>query len=179
MADEQCIFCMIAQNKIQSAKIVDNESCTAFLDIKPATKGHIQIIPKMHSPIFLELDEPVKQKIFSIALSIGQVLVKKLGATGVSYLINEGAGAGQRVAHCSINVIPRYENDGVSIGWPDKQMNQEEFEAYCSEIAAQFNSQDASKQTAKPETKIEKKAAEKEEKPDEAIKIKPRIPKYW
>jgi hypothetical protein len=58
-------------------------------------------------------------------------------------------------------------------------MNQEEFEKYCSEIAAQFNSQDASKPTVKPEPKIEKKAIEKEEKPDEAIRIKPRIPKYW
>jgi len=170
MADEQCLFCMIAQNKIQSAKVLDDESCVAFLDIKPASKGHMQIIPKAHAPIFLDLDEPTRFKIFNIALNIGQTLIKKLGATGVSYIINEGVGAGQRVAHASIHAIPRYDKDEVSISWPDKQMNQEEFIAYRDEVI--------SKVTAKAPS-AEKPKEEKKEKPKEDIKLKPRVPRYW
>lgn len=179
MADEQCIYCMIAENKIQSAKIYEDEFCVAFLDIKPATKGHIQVISKAHSPIFMELDEASKNKMFSIALSIGQTLVKKLGANGVSYLINEGVGAGQRVAHSSIHVIPRYEGDEVSIGWPDKQMSQEELSKYINEVITQVSSQNASSAVA-PSPKTAPKVEEKKEsEPEEIVKLKPRVPRYW
>jgi len=176
MADEQCIFCMIAQNKIQSAKVYEDELCLAFLDIKPATKGHIQVISKTHSPIFMELSEAIKNKIFTIALTIGQTLIKKLNATGVSYIINEGVGAGQRVAHSSIHIIPRYENDEVSIGWPEKQMSQEEISKYLNEIITKITSQNPPEVSAKPEPKPVEKV---EEKHKEDIKINPRIPKYW
>ena len=181
MTEEQCIYCMIAQNKIQSAKVYEDEYCVAFLDIKPATKGHMQVISKAHSPIFMELDEATKNKMFSIALNVGQTLVKKLGATGISYIINEGIGAGQRVAHSSIHVIPRYENDEVSSDWPDKQMNQEELSKYISEVVTQITSQSAQQPgNHKPELKAADKTEDKkEQKPEEVIKIKPRIPKYW
>ena len=178
MADEQCIYCMIANGKIQSAKIYEDELCVAFLDIKPATKGHIQVISKAHSPVFIELDEAIRNKMFNIALTVGQTLVKKLNALGVSYLINEGVGAGQRVAHASIHIIPRYEKDGLVISWPDKQMSQEELGKYINEIITQITSQ-PTKATA-PTPKVEEKKEEKpKEKPAEEIRIKPRIPKYW
>ena len=177
MAEEQCIFCMIAQGKISTTKVHEDELCVAFLDIKPATKGHIQVISKSHSPIFADLDDSTKQRVFSIALILGKTLVSKLGATGVSYIINEGAGSGQRVAHASIHVIPRYENDEVMISWPDKQMTQEEIVKYYNEIAALFAAQGPTKQAPKPEPKAEEK--KQESKPAEEIKIKPKIPRYW
>jgi histidine triad (HIT) family protein len=181
MTDEQCIFCMIANNKIQSAKLYEDALCIAFLDIKPATKGHVQVISKVHSPIFMELDEVSKNKIFNIALSIGQTLIKKLNANGVSYIINEGVGAGQRVAHCSIHVIPRYEGDEVSIGWPDKQMNQEDLTKYINEIITQVSTKNESSiPVQKPTPHVEKKSNDKlKEKKEEVIKLKPRIPRYW
>jgi histidine triad (HIT) family protein len=176
MADEgQCIFCMIANGKVQTLKVYEDELCVAFLDIKPASKGHVQVISKAHAPLLSKLDEPSRQRVYSIALTIGNTLVSSLKATGVSYIINEGAGAGQRVAHASIHVIPRYENDGLNISWEGKEMGQEELGKYYNDVAAAFGSA--------PEAKPAPKQKEPEpvkEKPKESEKvIRPRIPRYW
>jgi len=183
MADEQCIFCMIAQNKIQTLKVHEDDLCVAFLDIKPASKGHMQVISKAHSPLFSELDDASRQRVFSMAFLLGKTIVMNLGASGVSYIVNEGAGAGQRVAHASIHVIPRYENDGIAISWPDKQMSQEELGKYYNEIAQMFNSSAPKENNAQKPAQIVQKPAEPEKKAEEKkepIKeIKPRIPRYW
>ncbi|MDD2678986.1 MAG: HIT family protein [Candidatus Nanoarchaeia archaeon] len=177
MSDENCIFCLIAQGKSQSAKVFEDDACMAFLDIKPASKGHIQIIPKVHAQIFLELDEATRNRIFSIALSLGQNLIKKMrGATGISYIINEGVGANQRVAHASIHVIPRYEGDKVSISWPDKQLSGEELSDYVNSVISEIKSEQSA--PAKKSAKSHEPAPEKKEKEDDIV-LKPRIPKYW
>lgn len=170
---EQCIFCLIAQNKIQSAKIYDDNEITAFLDIRPASEGHVQVISKAHAPILSALPKEVSCKMLTIALSIGGGMVQKLGATGVTYLINEGQGANQKIAHASINVIPRYEGDTVSIGWEEKQMSQEEVSKYLQNVIKKLQSE-------KPVEKEEKIIIEEEPEIEESnITVKERVPKYW
>lgn len=175
---EQCIFCLISQGKIQAAKVYEDEDLIAFLDIRPATQGHIQVISKQHAPLINMLPPEIKNKIFNIALSIGNNLIQKLGSTGVSYLINEGSGAGQRIAHASIQVIPRYENDGVTIGWEEKQLSQEEINSYLTGVIKKLQSegQAPQKQEVKPVEKVEKEETKSEEKIEE---MQERVPKYW
>ncbi len=176
MADiEQCIFCMIANGKVQTLKVYEDELCVAFLDIKPASKGHIQVISKAHAPLLSKLDEPSKLRVYSIALTIGSTLISSLKAAGISYIINEGSGAGQRVAHASINIIPRYEKDNLNLSWTGKDMNQEELAKYYNEIAAAFGSAPA----AKPEPKPEEPEPIKEKPKEPERIVKPRIPRYW
>ena len=184
MADEQCIFCMISEGKIQAAKVYEDEHCCAFLDINPASKGHMQVISKIHSPIISSLDEASKAKMLNISLNLGQALVSKLGATGISYLMNEGAGAGQRVAHAAIQVIPRYEGDGISISWPEKKMSQEEIQAYVSEVISMLTGNaPAQKSSApmqsEPKPNPEKPKEVQKDEPEEIAEQKPRIPRYW
>jgi histidine triad (HIT) family protein len=179
MIDEKCIFCLIGSNKVQSAKIFENEECCAFLDINPASKGHVQVISKEHAPLISMLPDNIKSKMFDIALKLGDKIVKNLGASGVSYIINEGAGAGQRVAHASINIIPRYENDNINISWEGIKLDEKALPEYIDSVIKQLVAE--SPKLEKKET-VAQKAPEpkKEEKKDEEIiKIKPRVPKYW
>ena len=43
-----CLFCDIVNNKIQSEKLIENDSIIAFEDINPQAPTHILIIPKKH-----------------------------------------------------------------------------------------------------------------------------------
>ncbi len=178
MPEEQCIFCMIAEGKIQAVKIYEDNDVLAFLDIRPATEGHMNIIPKQHAPLFSMLPNEIRAKLFNVALSLGAGLVKKLGATGVSYIINEGAGANQRVPHASMKIIPRYENDGVVISWEQKEWNQEEISKYLSKVLAKLQGEaEPPKEESAPPVVEEKKEEEKKE--EDVIVEEERIPRYW
>ena len=48
---QQCIFCQIISSKIPSKKIYEDSTCLAVLDINPAAKGHLLLLPKEHYAI--------------------------------------------------------------------------------------------------------------------------------
>ncbi|VVB75229.1 HIT domain protein [Candidatus Tiddalikarchaeum anstoanum] len=179
---QQCIFCLIGEGKIQSANIWNDADVVAFLEIKPASNGHIVVISKVHAPLISMLPKEVSAKMFSIALSIGSGIVKKLGATGVTYLINEGKGAGQKIAHAAINIIPRYDNDGVTISWPEKKLSQDELTKYISGIFEKLQSPEDAKKESHPVQAAQPPKEEKNESPkkeEKTVVIKERVPRYW
>ena len=48
MKKEDCIFCKIASGEIPSNTIYENSEFKVIMDIAPASKGHVLIIPKEH-----------------------------------------------------------------------------------------------------------------------------------
>ena len=48
MKKEDCIFCKIAGGEIPSNTIYENSEFKVIMDIAPASKGHVLIIPKEH-----------------------------------------------------------------------------------------------------------------------------------
>ncbi len=45
---ENCIFCKIAKKEIPAEIVFENDDFLAFLDIRPQSPGHTQVIPKQH-----------------------------------------------------------------------------------------------------------------------------------
>lgn len=45
---ENCVFCKIVAGEIPSEKVYEDENFLAFLDIRPQSPGHTQVIPKNH-----------------------------------------------------------------------------------------------------------------------------------
>lgn len=47
----QCIFCAIVNNQVESYKIAENSDAIVVLEINPLSKGHSLVIPKNHIPL--------------------------------------------------------------------------------------------------------------------------------
>ena len=45
---EDCLFCMIAEGKIPSKKLYEDEQVVAFYDINPQAKVHFLVVPRKH-----------------------------------------------------------------------------------------------------------------------------------
>ena len=80
---ESCIFCKIANKEIPSKVIYEDEKCLVFLDISPATKGHVLIIPKNHYADLFEIEESELFYLMGIAQKISQRLKDRLGFEGL------------------------------------------------------------------------------------------------
>lgn len=117
MADENCIFCKIISGEIPSTAVYEDEDFRAILDVNPAARGHVIILPKKHAANIFELDEAEASKVFPIAKKIATAVMKTYHCDGVNILQNNGEAAGQTVFHLHVHVVPRYYGDGVNIMW--------------------------------------------------------------
>ncbi len=114
---EDCIFCKIIAGEIPSTAVYEDEDFKAILDVGPAARGHVIIIPKKHAENIYELEDEDAAKVFPIAKKIATALKKTYDCDGVNVLQNNGKAAGQTVFHLHVHVVPRYYSDDVKIMW--------------------------------------------------------------
>ena len=125
-ARESCIICQIVGNKIPSKKIYEDELALAVLDVNGANPGHCFVMPKNHYPIIEQVPDTEVGRLFQVSNKISSAIFESLGAQGTNIFVTNGIPAGQTVAHFTINVIPRKENDGINLQWQPKQLSEEE-----------------------------------------------------
>ncbi|MBT4539202.1 HIT domain-containing protein [Candidatus Woesearchaeota archaeon] len=110
---QQCIFCQIVSGKIPSKKIYEDEKVIAILDINPAAKGHLLLLPKEHYSIMPQIPDEDLSHLFLIAKQLSKKMLQKMKVAGTSIFIANGLAAGQRAQHFMIHIIPRKQGDGV------------------------------------------------------------------
>ena len=120
-----CIFCKIANGEIPSDKVYEDENFRVILDLSPASKGHMLILPKSHARDITELQEDIAGKALVLAAKLGRASMNALGATGFNTLANTGESAGQTVFHCHIHVIPRYDDASSIVSWTPRESDKE------------------------------------------------------
>lgn len=108
-----CIFCKIANKKIESNIVYESNNIIAFLDIDPINEGHILVIPKEH---YLDIDE-IPKELLTHLLDITQkivIAIKKIYNPN-GYSIMQNGGEFNDIGHFHLHIFPRYQNDGF--GW--------------------------------------------------------------
>lgn len=137
MKDENCIFCKILAGEIPSTAVYEDDDFKAILDVNPAARCHVIILPKNHAANIYELPDEDASKIMVVAKKIATAIEKAYHCDGVNILQNNGEAAGQTVFHLHVHVIPRFKGDTVNIGWKQGDMP-EDLDAICKEIQAQL-----------------------------------------
>jgi histidine triad (HIT) family protein len=110
---QQCVFCQIVEGKIPSRKVYEDETCIAVLDINPAARGHLLLLPKEHYMIMPQIPDEVVGQMMIAAKKLSQALLRGVKASGTNIFIANGSVAGQKSQHFMIHIIPRKEGDKV------------------------------------------------------------------
>ncbi len=134
MKDENCIFCKLANGEIPTATLYEDEDFRVILDASPASKGHALIIPKEHYADLYELDDELAAKVLILAKKMITKLTDVLGCDGYNIVQNNKEAAGQTVFHFHLHMIPRYQNDGVGLGWKMGTLTDEDKEELLAKI---------------------------------------------
>ena len=113
-----CIFCKIVSGEFGSATIYENDEFKVILDRFPANEGHVLILVKEHVANIFEID-PDKA---------GREMKARLGFDHMNVMQNNGTVAGQTVFHFHLHLIPRYENDGITIAYKPMDLTDEQIE---------------------------------------------------
>jgi histidine triad (HIT) family protein len=111
-----CIFCAIADGRLPSSQVYSDEDVVAFLDIRPLTKGHLLVVPRVHAAGLAELAEGDGERAFAVARRLAQAIrASDLPCEGINVFLADGAVAGQEVFHVHLHVLPRTTGDGFGV----------------------------------------------------------------
>ena len=101
----QCIFCSIASGKAESFKVSESDSAVAVLELNPASRGHVLIIPKEHL-----LVESFPAEIKSFGGAVAQNIQEKLKPKDVE-ISSQNLGS-----HGVMNLVPVYKEESINGG---------------------------------------------------------------
>lgn len=99
-----CIFCKIANKEIPSKLIYEDDFLIAFHDIVPVAPVHVLIVPKVHIPSMMHVEDyELLKKVFQAA----QKIAVELGVheDGFRLVNNCGQYGGQTVGHFHFHLI--------------------------------------------------------------------------
>jgi len=118
---DECVFCKIAKGIVPESVVYTDEKVLAFMDIQPVNPGHVLVIPKVHASGLSNLDEETGAHMFKVGMRVADA-VKRSGVKcdGVNLLLSDGRAAFQEILHVHLHVIPRFEGDGLHIGFGRK-----------------------------------------------------------
>lgn len=113
----ECLFCGIVEGRVPSFPVHQDERTVAFLDVNPATAGHLLVVPRRHARDLLAAPADDLAACISTAQQVAGRLVQRLGATGVNVVNACGRSAWQTVPHLHLHVVPRYDTDALQLPW--------------------------------------------------------------
>ena len=134
MKKEDCVFCKIVNGDIPSNTIYENSEFKVIMDISPATKGHVLVLPKEHFKDIYDIDAETAGKLSQLAAVVARALKEVLHCDGLNIIQNNGEIAGQTVFHFHMHLIPRYEGDDVTVKWKEHSMDAEEMDQLRKDI---------------------------------------------
>ena len=116
-ADPDCLFCKIVAGELPATRVAEDERTVTFMDINPATRGHVLVVPREHARDLLSIDPEDLAAVAQAGQRIAASMPERLGADGVNLLNSCGRAAWQTVFHFHLHVIPRYDTDPLRLPW--------------------------------------------------------------
>jgi histidine triad (HIT) family protein len=118
-----CVFCRVVAGNSESDILYQDETITAFRDIRPQAPTHILIVPNEHVSTpkeLLERDSSLLVGMFSKAHALAEAA--GIADRGYRLVINTGPDAGQMIDHLHLHLLggKPLQPEGMVLRWKDE-----------------------------------------------------------
>lgn len=109
-----CIFCEIVAGRAPAKIVYQDETVTAFRDLRPRAPTHILIVPNQHIESVADLQGDGHLSAAADCLrAAGQIAASEGLSRGYRVVTNVGPDSGQSVFHLHFHLL-----GGRRMGWP-------------------------------------------------------------
>jgi histidine triad (HIT) family protein len=117
------------------SEVVDSDERTVtVMDINPATRGHVVVMPRAHTENLLTVSEEDLAATMAAVRRIVTRMNDTIRPAGFNILNNMGRAAWQSIFHFHVHVIPRYEDDPLQLPWLPEPADPEELASVAAEL---------------------------------------------
>jgi histidine triad (HIT) family protein len=139
---DSCIFCAIANGRAPAEVVYEDEHTIAFMDINPASRGHVLVVPKRHSRDLFDVSEEDVQHVMRSVLRVARAIEVALKPDGLNLMHATRRAAFQSVYHFHVHVIPRWWDDGIRPLWRHAAGDPDELREVGARIRAAAQAED-------------------------------------
>jgi histidine triad (HIT) family protein len=137
MAVADCLFCRIVAGEEAAHLVFEDETCMAFLDVRPLFHGHTLLVPREHHETLWDLPDELLPPLFRNAKVLSATVREAMGAQGAFVAINNVVS--QSVPHLHVHIAPRNRKDGLrGFFWPRTKYRSDE---QAAEVAAKIRAE--------------------------------------
>lgn len=103
--ETDCIFCKIANKKLPSEIVFENDKLVVFIDINPKAPKHFLIIPKEHIGTVNDLTDDNRDLIANMVLTAKEVARQRGIENSYKLVFNVGKQGGQVIFHLHLHLL--------------------------------------------------------------------------
>jgi histidine triad (HIT) family protein len=143
-----CVLCLPAQG-IESEKTMMKQEDIFYKDdlvvaainskFIESNPGHVIIFPIKHYENIYDLPDEVGARIAKVARQIAIALKKLRNCDGITTQQNNEPASGQHAFHYHLHILPRWEDDKLYSGSPERISDPAERVKYARELRSYFN----------------------------------------
>ncbi|HAP69637.1 MAG TPA: HIT family protein [Flavobacteriales bacterium] len=127
------IFTKIINGEIPSYKVVESETCFAFLDINPLAKGHTLVVPKKEVDYIFDVEDELYSDLMLFAKKVGKAIEKVVPCERVGVTV-----IGLEVPHAHIHLIPINGISDMNFAKPKLALDKDELSELAKRMASEF-----------------------------------------
>ncbi len=124
------IFSKIIVGEIPCYKIAEDENFFAFLDIRPMTKGHTLVVPKLEVDYLFDLDDKTLANMMVFAKKVARAIEKSISCARVGVTV-----IGLEVPHAHIHLIPIERESDMNFHNAKMQLSSDEMLEIAQKIS--------------------------------------------
>ncbi len=162
---KMCEICTYIEEKA----IFKDKDIAVIPSPMPCSPFHLLIVPLDHKVIIDQLEDKLFAKMMLVANRLAAILFESFQAMGTNIIVRNGVDAGQVIDHVAVEIIARFENDGLNFSWQPNPTTKEKLEENLKELVNAMNGDEAKE-------KKQEMPKKEETKKDKIVVLPPRIP---
>ena len=103
----------MVSREIPAVIVREDDRLLAIMDLFPATRGHILVVPKQHIENIYLMPLGLGAHIMATAIAVAKTVKQQLSPAGLNLIQSNEAKAGQTIPHFHLHIVPRYYGDPV------------------------------------------------------------------
>jgi histidine triad (HIT) family protein len=123
------IFTKIINGEIPCYKIAESKDYFAFLDIRPLTRGHTLVVPKIEVDYIFDLENELYAGLYLFSKIVAEAIQKSVDCKRVGTAV-----IGLEVPHAHIHLIPFNTMNEMNFSNPKLELSKEEMQAIADHI---------------------------------------------
>jgi histidine triad (HIT) family protein len=116
--NEHCVFCRIIAGEETVSIVHEDDRAVAFMDIQPASRGHVLVVSREHHTDLFELPDDLAAHCLIMAKELAPGIRAATGAAAVNVFSPNGREGGQDVLHFHLHLIPVREGESFPLQLP-------------------------------------------------------------
>lgn len=128
------IFERIIAGELPCAKVYEDDRIFAFMDAGQVNPGHVVVATKKPFETLMDADEASACALMAAAHRIARAVQAEFKPAGMTLLQANKPAGWQTVPHLHLHVLPRHDNDGVTLVWPRKEPGMDKLKELAARI---------------------------------------------